>query len=105
MNLSLTAFFNLRLAHIAPVGYAKAVSFSQPSWNVPRGLPVSQVAQPEQSGGTGRSVRARAARLQVHRTNRRDMTPLQRRRHDYNVKYAAAKRAERQLRFVIMEES
>jgi hypothetical protein len=87
MSLSLTAFFNLRLAHIAPLGYAKAISFSQPSWNVP---PSQRIVRPEKRRFvSGAGMAARVQRQRRVLVEDCELTEEQLRKRQKNLRYRA----------------
>ena len=94
MNLSLTSFFNLRLAHIAPLGYARAVSFTQPSWNVPP-APPNQSDAGMRSLGEGRSVQAVRQLHRVHYKADCELTPAELRKRIARQTYQTKKQAKR----------
>ena len=77
MNLITT--FNVRLAHIASLGYQHTVCFSLPTLppKPPAGVPVISVDK-ERSAGS--AIHQQRARTQVHRTNRLDPSEQQIRR-------------------------
>jgi hypothetical protein len=72
MNLITT--FNVRLAHIQSLGYAKCVQFSLPTPQPkpPAGVPVISVDK-ERSAGS--AIHKQRARMQLLRTNRLESTP------------------------------
>jgi hypothetical protein len=85
MNLSLTAFFNLRLAHITQVGYHRSVQFfdlAGAPFSPARGAGSLSVG----GKGTGRPLK------QVHRTNRKadcELTPAELSKRYKNLRYQA----------------
>jgi hypothetical protein len=84
--VNLITHFNVRLAHIASLGYHKSIT----AFNLV-GAPLQpRVAQAPRSGEE-RSGRPQF-KQQVLRTNRVEMTPKQRAKQDYNRQYLARKK-------------
>jgi hypothetical protein len=84
--------FNLSLARIAPLGYARAVAFTSLPSASPNPLASSGLSPI--SHGKERSTRSAEYPTvrQVLRSNRREMTPAQRQKQDENWKYRSARK-------------